>query len=255
VSARGWLVAALVAVVAAAPARAQPDDKTARAKALFDEANKHYDLREFPEAIDLFRKAYDLMPDPEFLFDIAQAYRQLHDCRNADEFYRTFLRNRPDADNRAKVEKFIVDMDACAKQQDAEREAERQRKEAQAAVVQPLPPRRRRDHRTLRLAGLGTIGGGLLLTGIAVYFSADAASQSNAIVQACKLGCEATDVAGFDRTGHDDNRNAAILFGVGGAALAAGAGMLLWATFHVDYETITVTPAPGGATVGARLRF
>jgi hypothetical protein len=220
---------------------------------LFDEAIKHYDLREFTEAIDGFRKAYDLLPDPEFMFDIAQAYRQLHDCDNANAFYRTYLRKKPDADNRARVEKWIAEMDDCAKQQAAARDAERQRKAVEASTSPTK--QQRRDKTTMRNVGLATIGGGLLVTGLAIYFSVDAANQSSSVERACKLGCEAADVAGFDRTGHDDNRNAIISYVVGGTALAAGAGLVLWATFHNDYETIMIAPTPGGATVGARWRF
>ena len=48
------------------------------------------------------------------LFDVGQAYRQLHDCDNARSYYSYYLRVQPTADNRKQVERFIADMEACA---------------------------------------------------------------------------------------------------------------------------------------------
>jgi len=244
----------LVVLALLVPARARgDDDATARAKAFYDEANKHYDLREYKEAIDGFKKAFDLLPDAEFLFDIAQAYRQIRDCENASAFYRTYLRERPNADNRGKVEKFIVEMDDCAKQDEAIREEERQRKLREQVKIAPAQQPPRRDH-TLRDASLVTLGVGIVAMGFAAYFSIDGANQQGTIQAMCKLGCEAVQVAGFDQTGKSDNTNAAISYVVGGVALAAGGGILLWTTLHRD-DHITVAPAPGGAAVSARWSF
>jgi tetratricopeptide (TPR) repeat protein len=251
--------ALVLALALVAPtARAQPDDNTARAKVYFDAANKHYDLREFSAAIDSFKKAYELLPEPIFLFDIAQAYRQLRECENSAAFYRTYLRNAPSADNRAKVDKFIVEMDDCAKTQQSERDATAARDRELRDRAQQQPPNtttiQRRDRRLTNI-GMATAGVGVLAMVAAVYFSIDGSNNAAAVQQACKLGCEAADVAGFDRTGHDDNRNATILYVGGGLALAAGTSMVLWSLFHLKNETIVVAPTQGGATVSTGWRF
>jgi tetratricopeptide (TPR) repeat protein len=246
---------ALVAATAAGRVHADPSpEQMARAKTYFEDANKHYELREYAKAIELFKQAYELLPDPEFQFDIAQSYRQANDCANSSAFYRNYLRNKPDADNRGRVEKFISEMDACAKQQQDERDAEAERQRKALEAQRPIE-RKRKDNSTMLIAGLATIGGGLIATGFGVYFSVDAANQQNKLQQLCAIGCDGMDVAPFDRSGKTDNMNATITYAIGGTAIAAGVGMLLWATLHVEYETLTVTPAPGGATVGARLRF
>jgi tetratricopeptide (TPR) repeat protein len=259
---RAAAVACVIAI--AGGAHAQPsDDTSARAKALYDEATKQYDLRDYVHAIDNFRKAYDLLPDALFLFDIAQSYRQLRDCENASAFYKTYLRNAPQADNRDRVEKFVTEMDDCAQQQRTQRDQaqrdqaqrERAQRDADAARLRTNPPPANR-YKPLETAGLITAGVGAIATGFAVYFAIDAYNQARNLEAACQMTCEASDVIAIDSQGHDSNRNAVILFAFGGAAIAAGAGMFVWAKTH-ETETFTVAPAPvpGGATVQARWRF
>jgi tetratricopeptide (TPR) repeat protein len=247
------LVVAVLITSAVAGAQPAPDastpspEVTARAKAFYDEGTKQYDLSQFATAVDAFRKAYDLLPEPLFLFDIGQSYRQLHDCENARSSYKSYLRNLPAADNRAKVEHFIADMDECVRKRDEAREAERT-----LALRKATPPER--DHRLL-IAGLITGATGLAAAGGGVYFSIDASNQARHLEQACIFGCDAVDVAAIDAAGHDAGRNAVLLYVVGGAALAAGVGMIVWTTMHADPESVIVTPTPGGATISTAVRF
>jgi tetratricopeptide (TPR) repeat protein len=93
-------------------AAAAPDDgNRAKVRALYETATKHYNLSEFQEALNDYKEAYRLRADPAFLFNIAQCYRQLNDPSAAAKSYRAFLREQPNAKNRAGVEKLIEDMD------------------------------------------------------------------------------------------------------------------------------------------------
>src|SRR6476661_6658016 len=94
---------ALVLAVLLACRIARADgDREAEAKQLYKDAVTQYDLGEYDRAIEKFKAAYELSPAPRLLFDIAQAYRlKGSNCRNAVQFYRTYLRIAPDADNRA----------------------------------------------------------------------------------------------------------------------------------------------------------
>src|SRR5262245_5551211 len=105
--------AIVVLLLLAGTAAAQSAQEQAQAKYL--EGKSHYDLAEWELAIDSFKEAYRLDPDPLFLFNVAQAYRMKHDCDQALTFYKTYLRESPDAYNREKVEKRIEEMQACAK--------------------------------------------------------------------------------------------------------------------------------------------
>jgi hypothetical protein len=98
------VVAALVAF-AAAPAQAQDAEK---ARQLFQQGSKYYDLGQFDKAIEAWQQGYDQKPDPGFLYNIAQAYRQKQDAAKAIFFYKGYLRNSPKAHNRAEVEQKIA---------------------------------------------------------------------------------------------------------------------------------------------------
>jgi hypothetical protein len=98
------VVAALIAL-AARPAQAQDAEK---ARQLFQQGSKSYDLGQFDKAIEAWQQGYDQKPDPGFLYNIAQAYRQKQDAAKAIFFYKGYLRNSPKAHNRAEVEQKIA---------------------------------------------------------------------------------------------------------------------------------------------------
>jgi hypothetical protein len=87
---RAGLLAALVAVALASASSVAHADR-AKAKAYYDDAEKQYNLGKFDTAVDLYTKAYEEWPEPSFLFNLAQAYRQAGNCKQALFFYRRFL--------------------------------------------------------------------------------------------------------------------------------------------------------------------
>jgi len=99
------IVVAVIVASAAGPARAQDAEK---ARELFQQGSKYYDLGQFDKAIDAWKHGYDQKPDPGFLYNIAQAYRQKQDAAQAIFFYKGYLRNSPKAHNRTEVEQKIA---------------------------------------------------------------------------------------------------------------------------------------------------
>ncbi|HEY7375059.1 MAG TPA: hypothetical protein VIF57_23055 [Polyangia bacterium] len=99
--------------ISASPARAQDAEK---ARELFQQGSKYYDLGQFDKAIEAWQQGYDQKPDPGFLYNIAQAYRQKQDAAKAIFFYKGYLRNSPKAKNRSEVDQKIA---ALQKQLDA----------------------------------------------------------------------------------------------------------------------------------------
>jgi hypothetical protein len=85
-------------------------DNGGDAKARYMSGQSHYNLNEFSEALQDFKEAYRLHPDPAFLFNIAQCERQLGDFEEAIKFYRSYLRNKPDATNAKEVQKKIDEL-------------------------------------------------------------------------------------------------------------------------------------------------
>jgi tetratricopeptide (TPR) repeat protein len=82
---------------------------TDRAKALFAIGNRHYELAEYPQALETYRKAYRVKPLPAFQFNIAQCHRKLGQHREAIQMYQAYLVGVPSADNKALVESLIAE--------------------------------------------------------------------------------------------------------------------------------------------------
>ncbi len=99
------LLLAIVWVVASRPASAE--DREA-ARTAYGEGTRYYDLSQYSEALEAFKRAYWNYEDPAFLYNIAQCHRQLGHKSEALTFYRTFLRKSPDAPNRETVEKIVT---------------------------------------------------------------------------------------------------------------------------------------------------
>ncbi len=248
----------LAIVLDLAIARAQPAPPTEpttpdvstveRAKALYAAGSKHYDLHEYDKAVLAFRAAYDLYPEPLFLFNIAQAYRQLGDCKNARGFYQTYLQKLPAADNRDKVEEFITKMDDCVRHQET---AEAERKKLPPVVVGEPP----RNDRTLRGVGIITAVAGAAIAGVGIYFSNQAAGYARDAETFCAQGCDSSEITEIDRKGREADRTALVFYGIGGVAIATGAGLLLYTALHADPDRVTVVPTRGGATMTKTWRF
>ncbi len=128
-----WLAIASVFLIACGVANA--DDKATRiAQKHFEKAQKLYNVGKFQQALDEYEAAYDAKPLGDFLFNIAQCYRNLEDYDRAIFSFKKYLKEKPDADDRDQVEKFISEL-----------EDKRDRGEGQKFVkkdepVEPPPP-------------------------------------------------------------------------------------------------------------------
>jgi tetratricopeptide (TPR) repeat protein len=111
------LLAALASPAAAAPRRAIPAARApahdARREKLarghFERAEKAFNLGHFDEALTGYRAAYEALPLPAFLFNIAQCHRNLGEREQAIFFYQRYLSLEPNAPNRTVVEELIAD--------------------------------------------------------------------------------------------------------------------------------------------------
>jgi len=91
----------------AAPAHDQKQEKAARAH--FERAEKAFNLGRFDEALAGYQSAYEALPLPAFLFNIAQCHRNLRNREQAVFFYQRYLSLAPDAPNRPVVEELITE--------------------------------------------------------------------------------------------------------------------------------------------------
>jgi tetratricopeptide (TPR) repeat protein len=172
---RHRLTATLAVLLTGAPVfailAATPSEEEARRH--FDLGQRRFNLGDFDGAIDEFKRAYEISPVPDLLFNIAQAYRAKKDAAQALFFYQTYLREDPQGSERAYVEQRIEEL----------RVSEDSRKQVEAAAAQAqagdADARRR-----LRLAGVIVGGSGLAIAGASVIFGVRAAMAASDVTVA-----------------------------------------------------------------------
>ncbi|HEX4462815.1 MAG TPA: hypothetical protein VIA18_32805 [Polyangia bacterium] len=138
------MAAALLLLTTAAHANSR-DAAKAEARGHYDAGLAHFNLREYPQAITEFQAAYRALPDPVFLYNLAQSYRLSDAPEQALYFYQTYLRSTTNAPDRAEVEdriaalqKVIADKKSAPRAAPAEPKTEAT--VAPAVVVAPTVP-------------------------------------------------------------------------------------------------------------------
>jgi len=79
-----------------------------RAASLTSEAHAHYRQGRYERAASLYQRAYRVVPAPELLFDLAQCQRQLDQTEDAIELFQRYLRARPEAPERSRIEHWVA---------------------------------------------------------------------------------------------------------------------------------------------------
>jgi tetratricopeptide (TPR) repeat protein len=100
----------LVAVLGGVAGAEEPRDVEAREH--FKRGTAFYDAERWQDAVVEYDMAYRLSDRPALLFNIAQAYRMDGQYAAALQAYRSFLKRKPDAANRADVERWIQSLEA-----------------------------------------------------------------------------------------------------------------------------------------------
>ena len=123
-----WLCFLLLALTVLAPGSAAGAELTEEAKAQarekFNAGNAAYEQGDYRQALEAFEAAYQLVPLPGFLFNVAQCHRQLGSFTRAASSYRRFLAlSEKEPSNAAMVRELIAEMDAKEKEQAASRSA------------------------------------------------------------------------------------------------------------------------------------
>ena len=239
------LLAGLASAVPARAAEPAPpgtsSETEARARALYDQGMRHYNLSEYDAAIESFKQGYKLSGNPGFLYNIAQAYRLKGDCAQARTFYRNYLRADPQTENRVQVEEHIAALATCP---------EPALVPAGPAASRPAP---RRTATALRVSGLVAVGVGLALAGTSVYFGLDARRASKTIGDLYRTGGTWDQAAKDTEARGQRSQTLMLALGIsGGAAVAAGAvifGLGVRAARREQRVPVAVLPIPGGGVM------
>jgi len=264
-------ILAVVLLTSVAHADSVDPQTQAKADALFEKGQAMYLSDQFQGAIELFKQAYALVRDPVYLFNVAQSYRKVADCENAYDYYTQYLQAAPKAENKAKVQQWLRELEPCVEQHKRDHEAaqraeqlERERKEddarrEQLRGIQPPPPvpvETEVDsggaYRTMGAIGIAV---GAIGVGLGGYYSVQGASARDDLKQLCAMGCVWTDpkVHALDSDGQTDNTRAKIGYIGGGIAVVAGVALYMFGRMRVEH--VVVSPTVGGAAVTAQLRF
>jgi Tetratricopeptide repeat len=86
----GLIAAVILLCPGATHAQPTPSDQSDLGL-VYKKGKTAYDLGNFEEAIKYFKQAYAMQPHEAYLYNIAQAYRQAGDCRNALFFYKRYV--------------------------------------------------------------------------------------------------------------------------------------------------------------------
>lgn len=258
-----------------APAPASPeDDKKAKAKAAYEKGLGHYNLGEFDQAIEAFREAYALSSAPGLLFNIAQSHRLKKDYEQASYFYRTYLRLKPDAANRADVEARLEEMDKLIEEQKKiqkgpptgtvtpEGNATQEKPTTVNVNVNPGvtgtsgPTDTGIGAQTLMTAGIATAGAGgaLLITGLIFGKLASNAEQELNDLNA-NMGTWDQSAQDTYDAGKRNNLIAMITYIAGGAALATGGTLYVLGMMKKSKATVSVSPSATSTTASVSWSF
>jgi len=120
---------ALVIALTCAQARAD-DERVPEAQKRYEAGMASYHLEEYEKEIEEWEAGYRLKPAPQFLYNIAQAYRLSKRPDKALSFYQKYLKLAPRAANRAEVERHVETLT---------RVVEQQRQAAERPSQQPMP--------------------------------------------------------------------------------------------------------------------
>jgi tetratricopeptide (TPR) repeat protein len=218
------------ATAGSGPARA-PDPNTERilaeARVHFEAGTDHYAAGRYEEAIRRFQAGYALVPRPNFLVNIGQAYRKLGNLVRAKEAYVAYVRALP--------EKGALRDQALQVLAEIEVQLQVQQGNAPGSAITGVHPEELPVNTTLLPApappaaprsrlgpwlGLGVGGAGLALVATGVGFQMRAKAASDRLAAASRRD------EPFDPTEEQAGKRAEKigngLFAAGGAVMAAG---------------------------------
>ncbi|MGE5187089.1 MAG: hypothetical protein ACM31C_33800 [Acidobacteriota bacterium] len=263
---RRLLVSLLTILALAGTLVADPADKP-KADSEAQAAQQAYEAGKYHDAATHFAAAYQLDPQPAYLFNTAQAYRFAKECANAADYYRKFLdaTKQLAAQNLDKVQKYLAEMDACVKDNALAPTTPAMPSQVTTPARAPLPEAPADPGRDQRRLGLAIGAAGIVGLVVGAYYThrvLDVTSQAQAWANAnctqaapCTSEADAQQKATFQQRGDAAQRDETIAYAVGGAAVAAGVVLYMLGSHRSDERAVAAVPTPGGALVTAGFAF
>jgi tetratricopeptide (TPR) repeat protein len=242
-----------IAIVCVLAASAYANGKS---DAAYHDGERLYAAKQYLAAAAKFEEAYNADPDPAVLFNIAQAYRLGHACAQASRFYHRFLDAAPSPPEPEKLQRYIDDMDACAKR---EAEVAEPRVIHDTQVVEKTKYVGERDPgRRMRTIGAIVGGVGLVAAAVGGYFTYrvhDIQSDREAVCAAgCIWGEQQERINNLDSRGHRAERIETIAYATAGVAVIAGVTLYVIGSRR-KRDTLVALPLPGGGAASWQFDF
>jgi tetratricopeptide (TPR) repeat protein len=227
---------------------APPDQAQVRAKELYTEGKRYYDVADYDHAIEAWKQAYVLASAPMLLFNLGQAYRLKGDCTSALRFYANYEREAGADVDKASLEEARA---RCNPQPTGANQPPTFPVSPQpptAATLKavdltahpaPPPPAEHTTSSGTKTIGIATAAGGVVLVGLGLYLehvaSDDAAKVSGYHGQWTQTQQD------WQSSGQSAATWGAIATGAGIAAIAGGA-VFYYLGMRSDRVDVAVTP-------------
>jgi tetratricopeptide (TPR) repeat protein len=213
------------------PALAEDSLELDMAKTHYDLGTKYYQQGNYEQALDEFRKAHKLQPRPKMLFNIGRCQEALGKGEQAIASFKEYLEKVPESPNRKMVELRIKNIQRRLPGEKPAELAEPLKPEASPVPAEPevSPEPDGEGSGVITIAGWSAVGVGVASLVTAGVMGALALGKINAYEEAHNTThmpySEAREL--LDQADSYEVAGYALL-GVGVAAAAAGAALLVW---------------------------
>jgi tetratricopeptide (TPR) repeat protein len=233
-----------------------------RAMAAYERGQKNYRLANYEEALVDFKEAASLYASPDFQYNIARCYEKLERYDEAILAYETYLRAKPEADDREDVEASIEFLQGKAKEKKAA--ADDRDASSRPVVVPPsdpvddTPPPKPAQPLIITGAVLAGVGAAVALGG-GIGFGIAAQRRSDEIFFVQDEGnpdeLTADDTQTLDDEGRRFETLQIVTAAVGGAVVVTGVALLVVGLQRKKANAASARLAPtfGGRMAGVSL--
>lgn len=212
------------------------------AKRYYRLGEKLYEASDYPAALAKFQEAYKLAPMPVMLYNIARCHEVMADLEPAIKFYEQYLETLPGAKNRDLVQSRLVNLKvrlAARKLKPPEpakppaRAAPASSPVRQPAASRPVTPPEdgpEPRHRWKRTAGWVVVGVGAASLATGFVMGGLAQGKANEYTEAAGPDQKRPydDLQEIRSSGESLQTAQIVTLIIGGVAVAAGGGLLLW---------------------------
>ncbi len=258
---RGAILSLIILIQASS---AQAQSSTELAKRYYKLGEELYMRAAYDEALENFKRSYKFSGKPELFYNMGRCEEALGLLEAAIGHYEAYLKTGPPQADLLKArlanlrKRLIPKKPAPAAKPKPRDQPTPELASPPAKATSPEPEKRGLGVKGL--AGWISVGVGVALIGTGAALGALASSKSDEVETAWADGKEWADISDNADSGQNMETGAIVSLAMGGAVLATGAVLLVLHYTGGQKESPTTawiapTVTPGGAAVGAGIRF